>query len=157
MASTPRQFDSPRRIDFHTPVMGKMLCASSATAVESLNSIKGNVMFTHLVGSVSPSKFSITRALWVRRDRRHLLVILAVGLLSVGQAAAQEAGAPASTQATPAPGKSGKVCRYEDVTGSRMKKRICYTPEQWEARERAAKELVRELDGKSIPRDGSGG
>ena len=48
------------------------------------------------------------------------------------------------------PGKQEKICRFEDVTGSRMRKRICHTQEQWDARERAAEDLVRELDGKPV-------
>jgi len=97
-----------------------------------------------------------------RRHIRHLLfAIAATGLLSIGQVAAQEADEPVTAQAAaPAgvkPGKNGKVCEYEVVTGSRMKKRVCYTPEQWEARERAGRELTRELDGKSIGADAHGG
>lgn len=96
-----------------------------------------------------------------RRVRHLLLAIAATGLLSIGQAAAQEAGEPAVAQAAaPAgakPGKNGKVCEYEVVTGSRMKKRVCYTPEQWEAREKAGRELTRELDNRSIGADANGG
>lgn len=55
------------------------------------------------------------------------------------------------------PSKNGKVCQSEDVIGSRMKKRVCLTPEQWEARERAGKELKREMDSKPMPKDGQGG
>lgn len=89
-----------------------------------------------------------------RRLRRHisraLVVAAALGLLFVGQAMAQEAETDAApAPATPGPGKDGKVCQYEDVTGSRMKKRVCDTPERWAARERAAKDMVRELDRKS--------
>ncbi len=48
--------------------------------------------------------------------------------------------------------KKGKICRTEEVTGSRMPKRVCHTPEQWEARERAGREAVRELDARSVGR-----
>lgn len=93
---------------------------------------------------------------------RHLLfAVAAIGLLSIGQAAAQEADESDSAQvAAPAGakvGKNGKVCEYEAVTGSRMKKRVCYTPEQWEARERASKQMTRELDNRSIGADAHGG
>ena len=79
-----------------------------------------------------------------------LVATAAMGLLSIGQAMAQEADTEAAqAPATAVPGKNGKVCQYEDVTGSRMKKRVCHTPEQWAARERAARDMVRELDRKS--------
>jgi len=112
-------------------------------------------MHVDFIGSSHLSNVPAARAPGQRRIRHLLFAIAAIGLLSIGQAAAQEAGEPASAQApaTVKPGKDGKVCQLEDVTGSRMKKRICYTPEQWEARERAAKELVRELDGKPVGRD----
>lgn len=84
-----------------------------------------------------------------------------VALLPVGLAAAQSAAEAAPAQATAPtaqqavkPSRGDKVCQYEDVTGSRMKKRVCYTAEQWEVRERTAKELKREMDSKPIPRDG---
>lgn len=90
-----------------------------------------------------------------RRRIRHLLfAVVVTGLLSVGQVSAQDtegsASDPASTPA--APNRHGKVCEYEVVTGSRMKKRVCYTPEQWAARERAGKELTRELNDRAIGR-----
>jgi hypothetical protein len=70
--------------------------------------------------------------------------------------------AEASSDTTPAAAegkqrKDGKICRSEEVTGSRMPKRVCLSAERWEARERAARELMRELDGKSIPADAAGG
>ena len=97
---------------------------------------------------------------------RRLLLALAVGvLLPSGQAVAQESAAgqapvqpvvAADRQAVQSE-KTGKVCQYEEVTGSRMKKRLCYTPEQWAARERAAKEMTREMDGKPVGKDANGG
>lgn len=114
-------------------------------------------MRNHSGESIHPSR---STARWQSSVRRLLFVAVSVGgLMCIGQATAQEAAAAASgqTAATGVQGKSGKVCRSEDVTGSRMKKRVCYTPEQWEERERAARELVRELDGKSIPKDANGG
>ncbi|MCD9027521.1 hypothetical protein LDO26_04750 [Luteimonas sp. BDR2-5] len=83
----------------------------------------------------------------------------AIGLLSIGQAAAQDAeevvpaqstvSAPAGTQNAQSR-RSDKVCESEVVTGSRMKKRVCYTPEQWAARERAGRELTRGLDNRPV-------
>ena len=85
------------------------------------------------------------------RVRQLVCAIAAVGLLCTGHVVAQEPEEAASEQApTAKPGKNGKVCEYEAVTGSRMKKKICFTPEQWEARQRAAKQLTRELDNRSI-------
>ena len=89
----------------------------------------------------------------------------ALGLLTTGAVTAQDVtdAAPAqmpTAQPTRPPAKSGKsrkVCEYEDVIGTRMKKRICLTPEQWEAREKAAKDFVREMDGKPLPKDSNGG
>ena len=84
----------------------------------------------------------------------HLMLsfVAAAGVLAFGPAAAQETdGTPPVAQAESArPNKDGKICRVEDVTGSRMRKRICHTQEQWDARERAAQNLVRELDGKPV-------
>jgi len=102
-------------------------------------------------GSAELSMLSAART----RARRscHLMVALAVsGLLSTGQVVAQEAQEPASAEASGSPTKDrkGKICQYEEVTGSRMKKRVCHPPEQWEAREKAAKDMVRELDAKPV-------
>lgn len=75
-------------------------------------------------------------------------------LALAGEAAAQDA--EDTDVKTPEPVASGigssgeKICRYEDVTGSRMRKRVCQTAEQWEARERASKSLARELDGRAV-------
>lgn len=102
-----------------------------------------------------------------QRTRRLLIATAGIALLWAGSVVAQEAAdeAPADvvlptagqTSSSAKPGKNGKVCEYEVVTGSRMRKRICHTPEQWEARQRAGKELTRELEGTSISADGSGG
>lgn len=115
------------------------------------------------VGSIRLSDVPTARTPWQGRVR-HLLLAAAIGLLVAGQAAAQEAGEPDSAQAavpaasqTARPGKDGKVCEYQVVTGSKMKKKVCHTAEQWEARERAAKQMTRELDGKAIGADANGG
>lgn len=90
----------------------------------------------------------------IRIVRHLLLAMVAIGLLSIGQAVAEEGKEAVSEPAKP--GKDGKVCEYQAVTGSRMKKRICHTPEQWEARQRAAKQVTRELDNRPIAAEGSG-
>ncbi len=113
-------------------------------------------------GSIRPFKVRAVRAPWQRCIRHLLFATAGIGLLSIGQVAAQDTADPASSaaeQTSPSatPGKNGKICEYELVTGSRMKKRVCYTPERWEARQRAGKELTRELDSKSIGADANGG
>ncbi|MGY1519480.1 hypothetical protein [Luteimonas sp. A482] len=105
-------------------------------------------MRTSCLSSIRPYPV-LAVAEWQRHTRHALLAVAAVGLLFLGQATAQEPAADsAQTSAPVGPGKNGKVCKQEDVTGSRMKKRVCHTPEQWEARERASRDLVRELDRK---------
>lgn len=122
------------------------------------------------IGLIGSPKASSAHAPWQSHVRSWLLVTASFALLAVGQATAQDEEGAASAQAVvpeagnaaqpdkqDKPGKSRKVCEYEDVTGSRMKKRVCFTPEQWDARHRAAKDLVRELDGKPIGKDAGGG
>lgn len=91
------------------------------------------------------------------RVRRILLATLSASLLSMGQAIAEDAPETAPPQAsneqaaaTPKPGRNGKICQVEEVTGSLMKKRVCKTPEQWAARENAAKRAVREMDQRPV-------
>ncbi|MCD9005040.1 hypothetical protein LDO31_02080 [Luteimonas sp. XNQY3] len=109
-------------------------------------------------GSIPLSKYSLPSASWQRRIRHLSLAALLTGLLSVGHTTAQEAEQPAAAQAVAPnnPGRNGKVCRSEDVTGSRMRKRVCYTPEQWDARQRAAREAVRNLDNRPVGKIGEG-
>jgi len=79
--------------------------------------------------------------------------VVAIGLCSGLQVVAQEPAAEnAAREALPedARVRNGKICQYEDVTGSRMRKRVCYTAARWEARERNAQALVRELESKSV-------
>lgn len=90
-----------------------------------------------------------------RSSGRPIFAALVAGALGIGPAMAQDAPendtAAEVRASTPAESsRNGKICRFEDVTGSRMRKRICHTPEQWVARERAAQAAVRELDGKSV-------
>lgn len=88
-------------------------------------------------------------------------IVVATALAGISQASAAVQSAPAHDGATdagstPNVGKKGKICRTEDVTGSRMPKRVCHTPEQWEARERAGREAVRELDARAVGRQEGG-
>lgn len=78
----------------------------------------------------------------LRQACRLAFAVVVFGLMSVGPAVAQEASETAT------PNKSGKICKQEVVTGSRMKKKVCHTPEQWAAREQAGKDLTRDLDKK---------
>ena len=98
----------------------------------------------------------------VPRSRRFLRpgvlycgLVVAATLSGVGQVSAAVQDAPVQDDATevasaPKVNKNGKICKTEDVTGSRMPKRVCYTPEQWEARQRAGRDAVRELDARSV-------
>ena len=115
-------------------------------------------MHRNFDGSSRLPEFPARRA----RSRGHVywlpLAVLITGVLSSAPVAAQEAqGAQKAEEAAVTPsamatgsGRSARVCRYEDVTGSRMGKRVCRTSEQWEARERSAKAAVRELDNKPV-------
>ena len=55
--------------------------------------------------------------------------------------------------------KDGKVCRTESVTNTRLKtKTVCLTPDEWTAREEAAKDAFRETNKSPMhPRLDSGG
>lgn len=110
------------------------------------------------VGPIALSAVAAAGAPWLRRMRGVLVVCVGIGALSVGQVMAQDSEEQAAVaEVAPAkPAKQAKVCRVEDVTGSRMRKRICRTPEQWEARERAAQQLTRELDARSVGKDARG-
>lgn len=89
---------------------------------------------------------------------------LAVSLLPFGVVVAQEptpdatqAAAPVADPVATGVRRSEKVCAFEDVTGSRMKRRVCYTPEQREARERAGREMTRGLDARPVAGEEVGG
>ncbi|MCW4455627.1 hypothetical protein OK348_12615 [Flavobacterium sp. MXW15] len=118
------------------------------------------------VDSIRSTRLPIASALRRRRIRYlPFAVVATIGLLAAGNVAAQDATQPGPTQTQdvapmeqPAAQakrgkKDNKVCHYEDVTGSRMKKRVCFTPEQWEARAKAAKDFMRELDDKPLGRE----
>jgi hypothetical protein len=47
--------------------------------------------------------------------------------------------------ANTAPAKPKMECRTQEVTGSRMGKRICATPEQWAQADEAAAEAIRQM------------
>lgn len=121
-------------------------------------------MRVYFSGSISQSGVTAIPIPGARCIRRPLFAFAIIVLLPSGQAVARnDAGlvsaqpAVAADRQTGQPEKTGKVCQYEDVTGSRMKKRLCYTPEQWAERERVAKELKREMDDKPISKDANGG
>jgi hypothetical protein len=60
-------------------------------------------------------------------------------------ASAQTAATKKATGGGGAANKDGKVCRTESVTNTRLKtKKVCLTPEEWMAREEAAKDAFRE-------------
>lgn len=82
-----------------------------------------------------------------------LLVVTQQAALNETSSAAEETHAVKQKNQ----GKGKKICREEEVTGSRFKKRTCFTQEQWDARERHAKEFMQEIDRKPISQDGNGG
>ena len=65
--------------------------------------------------------------------------------------------APEAAVVKNAGAKEKKECRSEEVTGSRFKKKICFTPEQWAERDRHTREFMQELDSRAVKRDGNGG
>jgi len=79
-----------------------------------------------------------------------------IASLSIGSALAQEAAnaEAASTPEAAKPDRNAKVCEYELVTGSRMRKKICMTQERRDARADAGRELTRELERKELAVDG---
>ena len=62
-------------------------------------------------------------------------------------------GATATAANTP-PAKTKMECRTQEVTGSRMGKRICATPEQWAQADEAAAETVRQMRSESAAKSG---
>lgn len=97
---------------------------------------------------------SVSVSLRRLRNASVLPAALAAYLCAAGPVVAQESegssGAAETTVPSDAPAGSEKICRYEEVTGSRMRKRVCQTAERWEARERTSKNLMRELDGRPV-------
>lgn len=67
-----------------------------------------------------------------------------------------DAGAANAPQAANA-GKSKLRCRYETMTGSRFKSKICMTEEEWAELRRATKEVMREVDNRPNPTRGTEG
>jgi hypothetical protein len=90
--------------------------------------------------------------------------LLSATVLLAGPATAQEA-AP-TTAAAPAPAakvadnaraksdKYGVVCHFEQVSGSRMGKKVCYIPAEYEAKRREDRQALERLQ--AFPRDGGG-
>lgn len=88
-----------------------------------------------------------------------LLCVCALGLAA--PACAQQAAPVASPAVVPAPANgttkvdpNAKECRYEEVMGSRFKKRTCRTHEQWQQAQADAQRYVSEKDRKSVPTSG---
>ncbi|MDC7806251.1 hypothetical protein PQS31_05365 [Luteimonas sp BLCC-B24] len=88
-----------------------------------------------------------------------LLLLIAASTFAAQLASAQESAGDASEEsANPVETQRGeKICQYEDITGSRMRKRVCFTQERWDAREMAAKNLVRDLDAKPVAGENNAG
>ena len=86
---------------------------------------------------------------------RAALVAGVVVSLSIGPALARQSAEAAVASPPEAAGQDrhAKVCEYELVTGSRMRKRVCMTQEQRDERMNAGREAARELERKEIAAD----
>ena len=74
-----------------------------------------------------------------------IAIVFAAALMAAAPAAGEQA-AQASTAPAAAPtkaakaGKADMVCKKEAVVGSRMKTRVCLSQEEWDLREKSAKD-----------------
>ncbi|WOX04787.1 hypothetical protein [Microbulbifer pacificus] len=50
---------------------------------------------------------------------------------------------------------SDEVCKITEVTGSRFKRRLCYSQAEWDAIDRAHKDKMREIDSQPISQRGN--
>ena len=94
-----------------------------------------------------------------------IVTLLSATVLMAGQTTAAQA-APATTAAAPAPpakvadnaaaksDKYGVVCHFEQVSGSRMGKKVCYIPAEYDAKRREDRQALERLQ--AFPRDGGG-
>ena len=63
--------------------------------------------------------------------------------------------ADSTEAANAAPAKPKMECRTQEVTGSRMGKRICATPEQWAEADAAGEEAARQMKSQANTRAGA--
>jgi len=67
------------------------------------------------------------------------------------------AATTAAPQVAAAPSKPKMVCEETDQMGSHFSQRVCMTPEEMEARKRAAQESMRNLQNSSVSACGDNG
>ena len=122
-------------------------------------------MHMRSVKSPQPSRTSEAHTARQGRVLHLLLAAAALAALPVGNVVAQQADQPSATPAhapevdEAAQAKKNKkdmICEYETSVGTRMKKKVCYTRAQMEARKRAGQNLMREVDRKPLNEDKSG-
>lgn len=112
--------------------------------------------------AVTASGIGAASAIRLRRrvsDFMLFALLMMASTFTAQSVSAQEPAEDTSEESsTPIASQRGeKVCRYEDVTGSRMRKRVCFTQDRWDAREMAAKTLARELDAKPVAGENNSG
>jgi len=76
-----------------------------------------------------------------------LIAIMAAAAAATSDAPAasgQTASSPPATQAA-ADDSQKVVCHYEEVTGSRFKKRVCHTKAQWQQLSEQAEKMQRDI------------
>jgi hypothetical protein len=94
-----------------------------------------------------------------------LVSLLSATVLMAGPITAEQA-APTTVAAAPATpakvagntaaksDKYGVVCRFEQVSGSRMGKKVCFIPAEYDAKRREDRQALERLQ--AFPRDGGG-
>jgi hypothetical protein len=91
------------------------------------------------------------------------LKVVPIFLLLIGCAANQEVGENTNNknnqnQATAEAKKDNKICRQVSVSGSRIKKKVCYTIEEEEAMAKKSQRILREQQNRervrSVPDSG---
>ena len=93
-----------------------------------------------------------------------IIALVAATVLMAGSTSADQATPAMAAATAPAPAakvadntaaksdKYGVVCRFEQVSGSRMGKKVCYIPAEYEAKRREDRQALERLQ--AFPRDG---
>lgn len=72
-------------------------------------------------------------------------VIAVFGLAACTTVSSSE-DAPRNAQSAAAEvNENGEICRFRDVTGSNFRRKVCGTPEEWAAIERASREATKRI------------
>lgn len=84
--------------------------------------------------------------------RIYIAVLLACGI-ALPAIAQQQVAAPSespSADTKPHQERDAKECRTQVVTGSRFKKKICYSADEWQRIDQAHKDKMREIDSQPL-------